>query len=132
VKLSSSNTQQKNELSYARELAIFFMVYLPSPSRATRVNPGKVLTSSMKLEYSLNDAVPNTAHSRDRLLAKIFQYRKDAACAEEGTVVAKDEDYEVLYTYILVTGLLAEEIKKVQNEVEDLFGVMDEEALELK
>jgi hypothetical protein len=86
----------------------------------------------MKLEYSLNDAVPNTTHSRDRLLAKIFQYRKEAACAEEGTVVAKDEDYEILYTYILVTGLLAEEIRTVQTEVENLFGVMDEDALELK
>lgn len=85
----------------------------------------------MKLEYSLNDAVPNIAHSRDRLLAKIFQYRKDVAAAEEDTVVAKDEDYEILYTYILVTGQLAEEIIKVQREVEDLFGTMDEESLTL-
>jgi hypothetical protein len=85
----------------------------------------------MKLEYSLNDAVPNIAHSRDRLLAKIFQYRKNAAGAEEGTVVAKDEDYEILYTYILVTGQLAEEIIKVQQEVEDLFGVVNEESLTL-
>lgn len=86
----------------------------------------------MKLEYSINDAVPNTTHSRDRLLAKIFQYRKDAACAKEGTIIAKDEDYEILYTFTLVTGLLAEEIRKVQKEVEDLFGVIDEDALELK
>jgi hypothetical protein len=86
----------------------------------------------MKLEYSLNDAVPNTAHSRDRLLTKIFQYRKDAVGAEEGALVAKDEDYEILYTYTLVTGLLAEEITKVQREVEELFGAMDEEALKLQ
>jgi hypothetical protein len=86
----------------------------------------------MKLEYSLNDAIPNTTHSRDRLLAKIFQYRKGASCAEEGTVIAKDEDYEILYTYTLVTGLLQEEIRKVQKEVENLFGVMDEDALELR
>jgi hypothetical protein len=86
----------------------------------------------MKLEYSLNDAVPNTAHSRDRLLAKIFQYRKDAAGADEGTPVAKDGDYEILYAYTLVTGQLAEEIEKIQREVEDLFGVMDEESLKLQ
>jgi hypothetical protein len=86
----------------------------------------------VKLEYSINDAVPNTTHSRDRLLAKIFQYRRDAACAEGETVIAKEEDYEILYTYTLVTGLLAEEIRKVQREVEDLFGVMDEDALELR
>jgi hypothetical protein len=86
----------------------------------------------MKLEYSLNDAVPNIALLRHRLLAKIFQYRKDAACAEEGVVVAKDEDYEILYSYTLVTGLLAAEIREVQKEMEDLFGVMDEEALKLQ
>ena len=85
----------------------------------------------MKLEYSLNDAVPNTANLRYRLLAKIFQYRKDASGAEEGSVVAKDEDYEILYSHTLVTGLLAEEIRKIQKEMEDLFGVMDEETLKL-
>jgi len=86
----------------------------------------------MKLEYSLNGAVPNISLLRHRLLAKIFQYRKDAACAEEGVVVAKDEDYEILYSYTLVTGLLAAEIREVQKEMEDLFGVMDEEALKLQ
>jgi hypothetical protein len=91
-----------------------------------------VLASSMKLEYSLNNTVPSTTHSRDRLLAKMFQYRKDAAGAEEGTTVATDEDFEILYVFTLVTGQLAEEIKKVEKEVEDLFGVMDEESLKLQ
>jgi hypothetical protein len=45
--------------------------------------------------------------------------------------VAKDEDYELLYGFILVTGQLAEEIKKVEKEVEDLFGVLDAGAFEL-
>ena len=89
----------------------------------------------MKLEYPLNDALPNTDHSRDRLLAKIFQYRKtvaDRVEGDEGSPVAKDEDYEMLYAYTLVTGPLADEIKKVEREVEKLFGVMDEELLKLQ
>jgi hypothetical protein len=32
----------------------------------------------MKLEYPLSDAMPSTTNARDRLLAKIFQFRKDA------------------------------------------------------
>ena len=47
-------------------------------------------------------------------------------------VVAKDEDYEMLYAYTLVTGQLAEEIKKVEKELEDLFGVVDEDLFELQ
>jgi hypothetical protein len=96
----------------------------------------QVLASGLKLEFPINDALPDTTNVRDRLLAKIFQYRKDAAELEEsmggngGT--AKDEDYELLYAFILVTGQLAEEIKKVEREVEDLFGVLDESVFELQ
>jgi hypothetical protein len=88
----------------------------------------------MKLEYPLNDALPSTAHSRDRLLAKIFHYRKMASDrnGEEGALVTKDEDYELLYAYTLVTGQLADEIRKVEKGVEALFGVMDEELLKLQ
>ena len=46
----------------------------------------QVLASSMKLEYPLNEALPNTEHARDRLLAKIFKYRKEKPGA-------KDEDF---------------------------------------
>lgn len=96
----------------------------------------QVMASSMKLEYPLNDALPNTTNARDRLLARIFQYRKNVACEQEGegtaTVMATDEDYEVLYAYTLVTGQLAEEIKRVEKEVEELFGVLDEELLILQ
>lgn len=47
-------------------------------------------------------------------------------------ITVKDEDYEILYAFILVTGQLAEEIGKVQREVEVLFGVLDEGVLELR
>lgn len=79
----------------------------------------------------MNDALPSTSNARDRLLAKIFHYRKSVGI-EEGEEVARDEDYELLYAYTLVTGQLAEEIKKVEKEVEALFGVMDDELLELQ
>ena len=54
-----------------------------------------VLASSMKLEFPLNDALPNTDHARDRLLAKIYAYRKDDKVGKETT----DEDYALLYAY---------------------------------
>jgi hypothetical protein len=54
-----------------------------------------VLASSMKLEYPITDAVPNIDHTRDRFLAKLFDYRKHAT----GNDIATDEDYELLYAY---------------------------------
>ncbi|KAL3424390.1 hypothetical protein PVAG01_03671 [Phlyctema vagabunda] len=99
-----------------------------------------VLASSMKLEYPINDGLPSAITSRDRFLAKIFQYRKEVASLENGEgeegeerkVVAKDEDYALLYAYALVTGQLAEELKKVEKEIEELFGVMDEDLIRLQ
>lgn len=49
----------------------------------------------MKLEYPLNAVLPNVERTRDRLLAKVFEFRRSDIAME----VAKDEDYELLYTY---------------------------------
>ena len=88
-----------------------------------------VLASSMKLEYSItSDALPSIEHTRDRLLAKIFEYRRSDADKQ----TTKDEDYSLLYTYALVTGQLSLGIESVLKEVEILFGVLDEEALRLQ
>lgn len=79
----------------------------------------------MKLEYPINDALPSSITPRDRLLAKIFQFHKNDA-SQEGEPIAKDEDYALLYAFALVTGQLADEIIKVEQEIEGLFGVLDE------
>jgi len=101
----------------------------------------QVLASSMKLEYPLNDALPSTTNARDRLLTKIFQFRKhemaQPVAEDEGgepveRKVTKDEDFALLYAYALVTGQLSEEIVKVEKEIEGLFGVMDEDLLQLR
>jgi len=88
-----------------------------------------VLASSMKLEYSIaSDALPNIEHTRDRLLAKVFAYRRSDAQEQK----SNDEDYSLLYTYALVTGQLNLGIQHVLKEVEDLFGILDDEVLRLE
>ena len=54
-----------------------------------------VLASSMKLEYPLNNALPNIEHQRDRLLAKIFSFRRNQSADAE----VKEEDFGLLYAY---------------------------------
>lgn len=59
------------------------------------INVVLVLASSMKLEFSLKDALPMTDHARDRLLAKVFAYRRDDKVAQK----TNDEDFGLLYAY---------------------------------
>jgi len=87
----------------------------------------QVLASSMKLEYPLNEALPSTDHARDRLLAKVFRFRKEKV--DSG---ATDEDFALLYAYALVTGQLSIEIDNIGREIEKLFGTLNEEALKLQ
>ena len=87
-----------------------------------------MLASSMQIAYPITDAVPNIEHTRDRFLAKLFDFRKSGI----GKGIATDEDYELLYAYALVTGQVAAEIDKVAALLEDLYGTMDEESLRLR
>lgn len=98
----------------------------------------QVLASSMRLEYPLSNALPSTDNARDRLLAKIWHYRRDVAGLENDatssdhvSTAPTDGDYAILYAFTLVTARLGQEIKKVEREVEELFGVMDEGMLDL-
>ncbi|EAW13801.1 uncharacterized protein ACLA_068280 [Aspergillus clavatus NRRL 1] len=86
-----------------------------------------VMASSMKLEYPLNDVLPSIEHARDRLLARIFHYRKDP----EASRLTTDEDYALLYAYILVTGQLSTEIVEIMGEIGRLFGVLNEDVVKL-
>jgi hypothetical protein len=85
------------------------------------------MASSMKLEYPLVDNLPNVEHARDRLLARLFHYRKNSEISKSST----DEDYSLLYAYVLVTGQLSREIEGISEEIGRLFGVLDESAVKL-
>lgn len=87
-----------------------------------------VLASSYKLEYPLNDALPSIESSRDRLLSRISEFRRIG----EGRDITSEQDYEMLYAYVLVTGQLAQDIQAVSVEIETLFGTLNEENLKLQ
>jgi hypothetical protein len=54
-----------------------------------------VMASSVKLEFPFNDNLPSLQSARDRLLAKIFKYRKD----KRKSASLKDEDFALLYAF---------------------------------
>ncbi|KAI0538813.1 ribosomal protein L19 [Xylaria digitata] len=106
----------------------------------------EVLASSIMLEYPLTDAIPSVMVIRDKLLGKIFRFRKehnasmDKASGEESTpmlgaigdVTLEEPDYALLYAYALVTGQVAKELKVLEKELEGLFGRLDEDAMLLE
>jgi len=87
-----------------------------------------VLASSVKLEYPLNDVLPSIEHTRDRLLARISEFRRSG----EGRESTTEQDYELLYAYVLVTGQLSLDIQAVSAEIETLYGTLNEENLKLE
>ncbi len=108
----------------------------------------QVLASSVMLEYPLTEALPSVTRMRERLLGKIFQFRKEHQhdADEMGNnagpsylgfgrlahVNVEERDFALLYAYALVTGQVAEELKVVAKEMETLFGVLDEDTLLLQ
>lgn len=96
----------------------------------------QVLASCIMLEYPLTDAIPSIDRNKDRLLGKIYQFRKDHMATQLATngsqAITEEKDYALLYAYLLVTTQVAEELRKVREEIEGLFGVLHEEALLLE
>ena len=54
----------------------------------------KVLAASIKLKYPMNDSLPNLDHARDRLLARLFTYRK-----EHDAHSLDDDDFDIFHLY---------------------------------
>ena len=87
-----------------------------------------VLASSIKLEFPMSDTLPSITNSRDQLLARVFQFRQDGT----KSVLATDEDYELLYAYALVTAQIAHEIDVTSGLLEKLYGTLSEDMLKLQ
>ncbi|KAF4455677.1 hypothetical protein F53441_2077 [Fusarium austroafricanum] len=96
----------------------------------------QVIASCLMLEYPLTDAIPTVENNKDRLLGKIYQFRKEHMNAgflgDETPFTVEESDYALLYAYTLVTLQVAAELNKVRAEIEGLYGVLHEEALLLQ
>ncbi|CCX09460.1 Similar to Uncharacterized protein C26F1.08c; acc. no. Q10495 [Pyronema omphalodes CBS 100304] len=68
-----------------------------------------------------------TKKARDRLLAKLFEYRANI----RGTDGEADEDFATVYAYALVTARISEGLDELIRNVELLYGVLEDEMLEI-
>lgn len=142
-------TQKRHTLSAGERALIEFTTAERIELRQRICHVFQVLASCIMLEYPLTDAIPTTDGNKDRLLGRIYRFRKDHMEAqlsddsetdggpppleEQGDrAIAEERDYAMLYAYTLVSAQVAQELKKVRAEIESLFGVLNEEALLLE
>ncbi|KAF3013587.1 hypothetical protein E8E14_011847 [Neopestalotiopsis sp. 37M] len=155
-------TQKHGRLSEGEKALLYHTAHERAEICARICHVFQVLASSVMLEYPLTDAIPSVLGTRDRLLGKIFRFRKEHNAEWEqvearsvqsqngnvgdssfmvgamgkvpklGNIVIEEPDYALLYAYALVTGQVAKELKVVENEVEALFGRLDDDAMLLE
>ncbi|KAK6528080.1 hypothetical protein TWF281_009337 [Arthrobotrys megalospora] len=90
-----------------------------------------VLSSSMRSGFPLPETLPSIVRSRDRLLMKIHKYReRDRGDSSSGRVES-EEDFALIYAYVLLTGRISEGLEKCARSIKILHGVIDEEMLEI-
>ncbi len=77
-------TQRRGNLSDGEKALLFYTAQERAELCDRICHVFQVLASSIMLEYPLTDAIPSVVGLRDRLLGKIFQFRKDNAAAAAG------------------------------------------------
>lgn len=95
-----------------------------------------MIASSMKLEFPIPNKPASTEHAKDRLLIKLNDIRsRELKRVNDGTkpeeVILSNEDYVLLYTYILVTSTITQELDKIIEILKELMGDISEETFQL-
>lgn len=96
-----------------------------------------MLASAMKLGFPFPDNLPSTEHSRDRMMVKLNIYRgsQPEEYEQEDVLAAgseiTDNDFALLYIYILVCVTITSELETLAKLMQDLFGVIDEEMFDI-
>lgn len=89
-------------------------------------------SSAMRLGFPLPDKLPSTDHALDRMLAKLNDYRSECIRKTRSSDEPIDEeDFVLFYTYILVTVTITEELSKISQVVQELFGIVEDEMFQV-
>ncbi|CAK7893821.1 hypothetical protein CAAN1_09S05424 [[Candida] anglica] len=88
-----------------------------------------MIASAMRLGFPLPSKPASTEHAKDRMLFKLNEIRSNTAVKKDLTLT--NEDYVLLYSYILVTNKISSELDKIILLVKDLLGSINEEIFEL-
>ncbi|KAF3919921.1 hypothetical protein AA313_de0201744 [Arthrobotrys entomopaga] len=119
---------QKEPQSSSREMEILAFTKPERAELCSRIfQLFYVLSSSMRSGFPLPETLPSIVRSRDRLLMKIHKFRE----RNRGVEGESEEDFALIYAYVLLTGRISEGLEKCARSIKILHGVIDEEMLEI-
>ncbi|KAG7195560.1 uncharacterized protein KQ657_003327 [Scheffersomyces spartinae] len=84
-----------------------------------------MVTSALKLGFPLPNKPASTEHALDRMLVKLNNIRRMTES------ILTTDDYVLLYSYILVTNAITNELDIIIKVIKDIYGGISEELFEL-
>lgn len=87
------------------------------------------IASAMKLGIPLPNKPASPEHAKDRMLGKLSEIRSKMTKSPD--LIVSNEDFILLYSYILVTTTISEELDLISLQVKELLGNISEESLQL-
>lgn len=83
-----------------------------------------MVASALALGFPLPTKPASTEHAKDRMLFKLSEIRSKSLSEQ---VHLTNEDYVLLYSYILVTSTITKELDRIVELIKDLLGNISEE-----
>lgn len=83
-----------------------------------------MVASALALGFPLPTKPASTEHAKDRMLLKLSEIRSKSATEQ---IQLNNEDYVLLYSYILVTSTISQELDKIIDLIKELLGDISEE-----
>jgi hypothetical protein len=82
-----------------------------------------MISSCLILGIPMPSKPASIEHSKDRILVKLGEIRKER--------LLNDEDYVLLYSYVLVANSITNELNHILRLLGDLYGLVDEETFQI-
>lgn len=83
-----------------------------------------MIASALALGFPLPSKPASTEHARNRMLLKLSEVRSKSVSE---SVKLTNEDYVLLYSYLLVTSTITKELDKMVELIKQLLGGFSEE-----
>lgn len=86
-----------------------------------------MIASAMKLGFSLPKKFASIEHAKDRMLYKLSEIRQQ----QDNGLVLQNDDFILLYSYILVASTISEQLDRMLVDIKDLLGEISEDKFRL-
>ncbi|KAG5422045.1 hypothetical protein I9W82_001138 [Candida metapsilosis] len=86
-----------------------------------------MIASAMKLGFSLPKKFASIEHAKDRMLYKLSEIRQQ----QDTGLVLRNDDFILLYSYILVASTISEQLDKMLVDIKELLGEISEDKFRL-